>query len=264
MPKTSLADRYLQAWNSHDPAKILDFFYKDATYVDSGLNSQVSGRKVGNHVERIIRLCPDIEFELLDGGLTGNGRAAIQWRACGKNLGRLCPQLELGERDTLRGLDYIVHRNGQVLSTHVYFDLAPELEHPPTHHDLKHSGKHYRKSGLNDTDVAYYSAQLDQLMQQQQLYLSHDLTLGELAAQLNISSNHLSQVINQKFSLSFYDLLNHYRIEHAKMLLSNPDNHRQSTLELALDAGFGSVSTFYRAFGQQVKMSPSQYRKRLS
>ncbi|WP_261841171.1 helix-turn-helix domain-containing protein [Aliamphritea ceti] len=259
MPKTSLANRYLQAWNSHDPDRVLSFFNKDATYVDSGLLQQVQGQMVGDYVEKIILLCPDVSFELLDGGITGNGRAAIQWRATGKELNRLCPQIDAGSIDTICGLDYIVHDHGQLLSTHVYFDLSPFLQ--TTHVSAIAARKHYQKSGLSEQELRSYQQQLNQLMQHQQLYLNNNLTLAELADELNLSSNHLSQVINSQFGFSYYELLNHYRIEKAKQLLQETDP-QTSTLDIAFNSGFGSVSAFYRAFQQHVKMTPVQYRKR--
>lgn len=258
MPKASLANRYLDAWNSHDPDKVLSFFNKDATYTDSGLNEQVAGNHVGHYIEKIITLCPDVEFELLDGGITGSGRAAVQWRARGNRLQRLCPHLQVGEINSVCGLDYIVHDHGRLLSTHVYFDLLPvssQQQQPVT--------RQYQKSGLNDEEMQTYQQQLMQMMQSQQLYLQNDLTLVELAAAMGISTNHLSQVINGQFGYNFYELLNHFRIERAKELLhSIPAQEKVSTLDIAFESGFGSVSAFYRAFQQQLHMTPVQYRKR--
>lgn len=271
MPKISLASRYLQAWNSHDPSRILDFFYKDATYVDSGLNRQVSGHKLGYHFEKIINLCPDVEFELLDGGITGSGRSAIQWRARGKDLSKLCPQLDVSHLETLCGLDYIVHHQGQLLSTHVYFDLTPQLTPNSSYSDQyinnapQQVAKRYSKTGLAEQDLTAHQQRLNQLMLEHKLYLNNDLTLAQLATAVGLSSNHLSQVINSQFNLSFYDFLNYYRIEHAKTRLTQAANKADfSTLDIAFDSGFGSISAFYRAFQLHVKMSPTQYRKRYS
>ena len=80
MANKSLAQRYLEAWNSHDTDRVLSFFTRNATYIDSGLHQQVRGNNVGHHVERILDICPDAQFEMLDGSAIGNGRAVIQWR----------------------------------------------------------------------------------------------------------------------------------------------------------------------------------------
>lgn len=260
MPKTSLAYRYLDAWNSHDPDKVLSFFNKNAIYTDSGLNQQVTGNNVGHYIEKIITLCPDVEFELLDGGITGSGRAAVQWRARGSRLQQLCPHLPVGDVDSVCGLDYIVHDHGRLLSSHVYFDLLPFTDQLQQQQPV---ARQYQKSGLSEDEMQTYQQQLMQMMQSQQLYLQNDLTLAELASAIGISTNHLSQVINGQFGYNFYELLNHFRIERAKELLHKiPPQDKVSTLDIAFESGFGSVSAFYRAFHQQLHMTPVQYRKR--
>lgn len=260
MPKTSLAHRYIEAWNSHDPDKVLSFFKRNATYTDSGRHRQVQGSKVGHYVEKIITLCPDINFELLDGGITGSGRAALQWQAKGSDLRQLCPQLQLDHIESICGLDYITHEQGRLISCHVYIDLLPFTQ--PTTSKPSTRPREYQKSGLSPDDLQSYQQQLTTLMQQQNLYLQHDLTLAELANKMELSTNHLSQVINGAFGASFYEFLNNFRIEKAKSLLQIiPAQDKVSTLDIAFESGFGSVSAFYRAFQQQVGMTPVQYRK---
>lgn len=276
MANKNLAQRYLEAWNSHDPDRVLSFFANGATYIDSGLHSQVSGSRVGDHVERILDICPDASFELLDGGSVGNGRAVIQWRARGDNLSSWCPQVGLPSLDTLCGLDYITYERGKLISTHVYFDLAPLLS--PSSRPLSTQSQtftdangeaiasgtgQYQKSGLTDQEVESYRVKVHEVMLQEHLYLDNDLTLTDLAEQLNLSTNHLSQVINSGFNLSFYELLNRYRIEQAKHLIKAlPADEKMISLEIAFASGFGSASAYYRAFQRYTHMTPNEYRKR--
>ena len=214
---------------------------------------------VGNYVEQVISLCPDINFEFLDGGMTSTGRAAVQWRARGSHLQRLCPNLPMQDVDTVCGLDYLVHERGRLLSSHVYFDLLPNTEQQ----QMRQASRQYQKSGLSSSELESYQQQLTQLMQQQQLYLNNDLTLPELAETLGLSTNHLSQVINGQFGYGFYELLNHFRAEQAKALLKGcAATAKISMLDIAFESGFGSVSAFYRAFQQHVGITPLQFRKR--
>lgn len=55
--------------------------------------------------------------------------------------------------------------------------------------------------------------------------------------------------------------VSHYRIELAKELLSRPDTRNMPIVELALDVGFKSKSSFYYAFKRATQMTPSQFRK---
>jgi AraC-like DNA-binding protein len=88
--------------------------------------------------------------------------------------------------------------------------------------------------------------------------------LPQLAEQLGLSPNYLSQVINERLEQNFFDFINWYRIEEAKHRLASPVGERDNIITLALDAGFNSKSAFYTAFKKHTAMTPSQYKKSLS
>lgn len=58
------------------------------------------------------------------------------------------------------------------------------------------------------------------------------------------SVNHLSQVINAGFNMSFFDYLNSHRIDHARGLLSEIDGSSGAILKVAFTVGFHSNSAF--------------------
>jgi AraC-like DNA-binding protein len=92
-------------------------------------------------------------------------------------------------------------------------------------------------------------------------YLEGDLVLPQLAQQLGISANYLSQVINEQLHVNFYDFINGYRVEEAKGLIRNAGPKNTNILNIALDSGFNSKSAFYTAFKKATSMTPTQYRK---
>jgi AraC-like DNA-binding protein len=98
-------------------------------------------------------------------------------------------------------------------------------------------------------------------MLEQQAYLRPDLTLPRLAAAVDCSVNHLSQVINAGIGMSFFDYLNHHRIQHAKTLLEDLDDANNAILNIAFTVGFNSNSAFYAAFKKCVGQTPAQYRR---
>ncbi len=122
----------------------------------------------------------------------------------------------------------------------------------------------YQKSLLTDERASEIAHQLIDLMDSMKPYLKAELTLMELAAQLPVSPHNLSQVFNCDIKKSFFDFVNEYRVREAKKLLSSPEYSHYSILAIALDAGFNSKSAFYTAFGKQVGMAPSEFRKRQS
>ena len=70
---------------------------------------------------------------------------------------------------------------------------------------------------------------------------------------------HLSEVLNRHANKNFYEFINHYRIDYVcERLLEDPD---RSVLDIALEAGFSSKSTFNAIFKQFTGQTPTQYRK---
>ena len=86
-----------------------------------------------------------------------------------------------------------------------------------------------------------------------------DLTLAVLADRLKTSRNNLSQVLNQRLGTTFYDYINRWRIQAAASRLR--DDQETGILDVALDCGFKSKSTFNKAFKTHFSVSPSEYRR---
>ncbi len=117
----------------------------------------------------------------------------------------------------------------------------------------------YKKSGLNQ-DVAASSHQvLLKIMKEQKPFLQPKLTLGALAKLLDISVNHLSQIINQYEGVNFYDFVNKYRVEEFMLKVTDTKNKNFSILAIALDCGFNSKSSFNQVFKKITDKTPSQY-----
>lgn len=119
----------------------------------------------------------------------------------------------------------------------------------------------YERSALDARMSAALLEELQTLMAEERPYLDAKLTLAQLAEQLGISSNYLSQIINQQTGSNFFDYINSHRVEAAKQILADPGKTRLSVLTIAMDAGFNSKSAFYTAFKQHAHTTPSQYRQ---
>ncbi|MCV9385946.1 AraC family transcriptional regulator [Reichenbachiella ulvae] len=124
--------------------------------------------------------------------------------------------------------------------------------------DLKSmSNNAYQKSNLKEELAGDKHEQLITLMKEEKPYLAPTLTLSDLAEQLDLSSHHLSQIINQFEQQNFNDFVNKYRVEEF-IQRAHKDSHF-SFLALALDSGFNSKSTFNAVFRKQKGVTPSQY-----
>ncbi|MFN8257840.1 MAG: helix-turn-helix domain-containing protein [Bacteroidales bacterium] len=119
--------------------------------------------------------------------------------------------------------------------------------------------KKYSKSGLTEESANQLHKLLKTKMDLEKLYIQTDLTLTTLAKRLNVPSNHLSQIINEKEGKNFYDYINTLRINAFIELISNSDNQKYTLLGLAFDCGFNSKSSFNKYFKKMTGISPSEY-----
>lgn len=118
----------------------------------------------------------------------------------------------------------------------------------------------YSGSGLKEDESFRYSKQLSEFMHSEKPYLNPDLTLQQLASQVNISPHHLSQVINEQFKANFFEYINRFRVEEVKSRINNPKFDSFSLLGIAFDSGFNSKSAFNRIFKKITNQTPSEYK----
>ena len=117
----------------------------------------------------------------------------------------------------------------------------------------------YQNSGLSDELAKDHYENLTRLMKEDELFKNPSLSLGDLASNMDLHPNYLSQIINEKGGKSFYDFVNFYRVEAFKELLEGQAHEKYTLMTLAFDCGFNSKSTFNRYFKKMTGQTPSQY-----
>jgi len=120
----------------------------------------------------------------------------------------------------------------------------------------------YQKHKLKDSIAEQLKEKLQSHMETARPHFDNELTLAELAKQLETSTHHLSQLLNLHFQQSFSEFINDYRVEAVKFEFSKLSQDKKNILELALSCGFNSKGTFNNAFKRKEKMTPSEFRKR--
>ena len=85
-----------------------------------------------------------------------------------------------------------------------------------------------------------------------------EITLKELAKQLNYHPNYLSGKIKQVSQLSFGELITDYRMKRAQFLLLNT---AEPIEEIMQTIGLNNKTHFYQKFKAAYQTNPAQYRK---
>ncbi len=103
---------------------------------------------------------------------------------------------------------------------------------------------------------------LDHLMTVERTYRQEGLAIGALAARLDVPEHRLRQAINEGLGYrNFNAFLNRYRIEDARLALSDATQREVPVLTIAMDAGFQSLGPFNRAFKAETGVTPTEFRR---
>lgn len=94
------------------------------------------------------------------------------------------------------------------------------------------------------------------LMEEERLYLNPNLKLADVAEALDVSRNAVSACINALGS-TFSQLVNDYRLQHAKELLLSESGMKMTTI--GLESGFANERSFFRVFKEATGMTPKEW-----
>jgi AraC-like DNA-binding protein len=257
MRTTRFVESYFDAWNHRDAKGVADHLTADGVYCDIPENAQRT------HDELITNLTDFFSnhrprYELIGEILTSRNSIAFQYQIC-----PLEDESDGAQTRPLNGAEFMALNGDAAMSITDYYDV-PGISRSPKLSTLasrQARNNKYAKSGLNAQLLSEYKMRLETIMLDQQAYLRPDLTLPRLADAVGCSVNHLSQVINAGFEMSFFDYLNRHRIQHAKGMLENLNDGNGAILNIAFTVGFNSNSAFYAAFKKCVGQTPAQYRR---
>ena len=126
------------------------------------------------------------------------------------------------------------------------------------------TGPKYEKSSLTDAQADQYLQQTLAFMNKEKPYLNSEISIFQLADELNISRYHLTQILNQELGKNFYRFINEYRIKEAKELMHEPSYAHLSLSAIGLEAGFNSKTAFNTNFKKITGCTPSEWKKSTS
>lgn len=104
---------------------------------------------------------------------------------------------------------------------------------------------------------------LEELIMQNHYFLDKNLNIVKVSKLLKTNRSYISHIINEEYKMSFSDFINQFRVNYAKQLIEQDTKNRYSLDYISEESGFGSFSSFNRAFKKFEKKTANTFRKKL-
>ncbi len=119
-PGAALAEKWIAAWNSHDPDKFVplftdDIFYEDVTFGEVSHNSAELRKFYLSEIDGV----PDLMLAL-DHVSIHDGHGTIEWTFSGTDKG----VYKTGKKFSVRGVSVIEMRGGKISRNLDFYDVA--------------------------------------------------------------------------------------------------------------------------------------------
>ena len=114
----AIAEKWIAAWNSHTPDKMLPLFSDVIVYEDVAFGELSHGKaEVSKFAASEFEAVPDLELKLLRADIHG-GHGTIEWSFSGTDK----DIYKTGKKFTVRGVSVIDVRNGKIVRNLDFYD----------------------------------------------------------------------------------------------------------------------------------------------
>lgn len=126
--------------------------------------------------------------------------------------------------------------------------------------DRTADSKKYASSNLTEESKEQLFQNIQAIMDQSDWICRKEFSLNQLAQLVGSNKTYVSQVINEKYGVSFSILLGNNRIKEACRRINDEEQYGQYTLEgISESVGFKSKATFNSSFKRLIGLTPSEY-----
>jgi len=122
------------------------------------------------------------------------------------------------------------------------------------------SGRRFDPRDINEKAFHYYS-RLQRIQQYVREHPAETMSLRQAAGISALSEAYFSSFFRQKVGVRFRDWRAHTQVRNAIVLL---ETRNHSITKVAMDAGFGDLRTFERAFKRHTGLTPRQFKRSVS
>lgn len=209
------------------------------------------------------------EIEILERELQGNTQIGMPFYYY------LC-KIYINLNDKVKALEYfeqgVQFRASPLLFAKIDCAFDPLLDEPrfqkalmSLNFDIQVSSPNknkYKRTTLSSHQAKEIERKLNELMEKEKPFLNSRLSSPDLAELVDITTNQLSQFLNEHLNKNFYDYVNSFRLKEFLHLSKNPKYSHLSILGLAYECGFNSKTTFNAFFKREMGVTPSEYFKK--
>ena len=126
------SEKYVAAWNSHQPERLLSMMTEDALYEDSGWPQPMRGRNaIRQFLNSTWQAVPDLRIDITEGPMVDPRKpmATTFWRATATHTGRWNPPgLDATGRSlSFDGASLVEFRDNKVCRSLVVYDVADAM-----------------------------------------------------------------------------------------------------------------------------------------
>ena len=115
-------------------------------------------------------------------------------------------------------------------------------------------------SGTAEVDVSGAATMryIDEMLKYIADNYGSQVSVTDVADHVNLSPSYSMSLFRRAVGVPIKEHITRIRLSHAQMLLANSDN---KILSVAMDSGFGSLSSFYEAFQAHAHQTPAAFRR---
>jgi AraC-like DNA-binding protein len=117
----------------------------------------------------------------------------------------------------------------------------------------------YKNYDLNSSEMDEIIEKINLYFSKRKMYLDSEFSLDILSLEIKIPKIKITQALNIRLNINFYQYLNTLRVEESKKLIDKTSDSNFSTI--GYQSGFKNKSTFYKYFKQITGVTPSEYKK---
>ncbi len=129
MTALEVAQRSIDAWNSHDADAIVALYAEGATYHTPRVDHPLKGKALADFIKSVLTAYPDVRFEVISRGDTGGGLVATQLMLHGTHTGAFMDGTPPTGRTVTYPLASFAQIEGdKIRSEHRYLDRQTEAE----------------------------------------------------------------------------------------------------------------------------------------